>query len=584
MIIPNNKKILVTTGLQETWGKGFDEILFLGAWCRSYSNKDFMQSSQSKTIKYHWSNRTKLRNDYSYLEILFERCLSELAESLNTYHNTNYSLRYWRIILGPWLLSYVSVLWDRWESLRVAFETEEFDYTISMSLNAERLTPFDFMNWDKLIINDVWNHHLFNEIIEFEYKDRVDINSLDYFQSYDLNKNNQNKFNYKNKLINLVDWIFGKFQKNYKVIFVSSYFSLPNLVRLSLKLKQLPRVYSIFFQNIELDGNFQKKRDLRFNLKTNNIFEEFLSKNIKEQIPIAYVEGYKTYVKKISKMNLKGEIIFTANAHLTNDIFNIWCAKKVEEGAKLFISQHGGGLKSEMTVFRHQEKIADKMIVWHKPLESSHVQLTANKLINIKEIASKRKELTIVGYEAKVYTNRAQSGPKADGVKDDFLQKIEFCNALSSEVYKYLRVRSRSHGSGFFNSGLRYRDELGVDKISTHSSLYKAFRCSKVIVCTYPQTTFSEAIRSGVPTILIISEHLWEFEQSFLSLIKELKDNKIIFTCPQEAAKHINNIWESPDLWWKEVRVKGARQKYIDLCCKKSDDWVSEWTTFFKTA
>ena len=107
------------------YDSGADEIVFLGAWCRSYSNKDFMQSSQSKTIKYHWSNRTKLRNDYSYLEILFERCLSELAASLNTYHNTNYSLRYWRIILGPWLLSYVSVLWDRWESLRVAFETED---------------------------------------------------------------------------------------------------------------------------------------------------------------------------------------------------------------------------------------------------------------------------------------------------------------------------------------------------------------------------------------------------------------------------------------------------------------------------
>ena len=91
MIIPNNKKILVTTGLQETWGKGFDEIVFLGAWCRSYSNKGFMKSSQSKTVKYHWSNRTKLRNDYSYLETLFERCLLELASSLNNYHNKNYS-------------------------------------------------------------------------------------------------------------------------------------------------------------------------------------------------------------------------------------------------------------------------------------------------------------------------------------------------------------------------------------------------------------------------------------------------------------------------------------------------------------
>ena len=62
-----NKTILVTTGLKETWGKGSDNIIFLGAWCKSYVNKDYMQSSQSKIVKYHWSSRTKLRNDYRYL-------------------------------------------------------------------------------------------------------------------------------------------------------------------------------------------------------------------------------------------------------------------------------------------------------------------------------------------------------------------------------------------------------------------------------------------------------------------------------------------------------------------------------------
>ena len=576
-----NKTILVTTGLKETWGKGFDNIIFLGSWCKSYANKDYMQSSQSKIIKYHWSSSTKLRNDYRYLEALFERSLIELASSLNAYHNKNHSLRYWRIILGPWLLSFVSVIWDRWESLRVAFEREKFDLTISIPLEAERLIPINFKNWDKLIIDDLWNHHLFNKIIEFNYKDRVKVETLAFGGSYELNSINQTEFNFKQKLINLVDWIFGKFQKNYKVILVSSYFSLPNLVRLSLKLRQLPRVYSIFFQNIELDENLKTKRDLKFNIEPTNLFEEFLTENITEQIPIVYLEGYKTYLKKISKIDFNSQIIFTANAHLSNDIFNLWCAKKVEEDAKLFISQHGGGLKSEMTVFRHQEKIADKMIVWHKPLEGSHVQLAANKLIKIQQKKLKRKELTIFGYEAKIYTNRAQSGPKAEGVKDDFLQKMKFCNELSSEVNEYLRVRSSSHGPGFFNSGLRYREALGVDKISTHSSLYEALKYSKVVVCTYPQTTFSEAMRSGIPTILIYSEHLWEFEQSFHSLIKQLKENKIIFTCPKEAAKHINSIWENPNLWWKDIGVSEARQNYIDLCCKKSDDWVSEWTTFF---
>ena len=221
------------------------------------------------------------------------------------------------------------------------------------------------------------------------------------------------------------------------------------------------------------------------------------------------------------------------------------------------------------------------MAVWHMPLEDCHVQLPANKLISIPQKSIYRKELTIVGYEAKIYTNRAQSGPKAEGVMDDFLQKLEFCNDLSPEAYQNLRVRSSSYGSGFFNSGLRYRDELGVGKISSHSSLRKAFKYSKIIVCTYPQTTFSEAMIFGVPTILILSENFWEFDDNFNDLIKQLKDNKIIFTCSKEAAIHINSIWEDPELWWGRIETYEARQNYISLCCKKSDKWVDEWATFF---
>ena len=584
MIFSENSKknkILATTGLQETWGNQMERIIFLGAWCHSYQNKDSLELNLSKIIKYHWLNREKLRIDYIYLEKLFERALIELVSSLNKYHNTDYSIRYWRIVLGPWLLSYVSVLWDRWESIRVAFDQENFDSTNSYLLDAEKLIPINFTNWDELIIDDLWNHHIFNEIINFGFRDKVKVNRLPYSGAYYLNKIQNKKNNYRHKILNLIDWLFEKLQKNYKIIFVSSYFSLSNLVKLCIRLKQLPRIHSIFSKYIDLE-NIEINRDCRFNLRATNLFEEFFKKNIINHMPIAYLEGYDSYNTKISEIKCNSQAIFTANAHLHNDIFNLWCAKKVEGGSKLFLSQHGGGIKSEMTIFRHQEKIADKMIVWHKPLEQIHIQLTANKLINLSKKNIYRKYLTIVGYEPKTYTNRAQSGPKGEGVNDDFLQKLEFCNSLSMQIYDSIKVRSRSNGPGFFNSEFRYRDALGVDKISSHSSLYKAFKHSKIIVCTYPQTTFSEAMNSGAPTILIYSEGFWEFHESFLELIEQLKESQIIFTCPKKAAVHINNIWENPELWWNKSETFKVRQNYIQMCCKTNDNWINEWASFFK--
>ena len=47
------------------------------------------------------------------------------------------------------------------------------------------------------------------------------------------------------------------------------------------------------------------------------------------------------------------------------------------------------------------------------------------------------------------------------------------------------------------------------------------FDNSKIIVCTYPETTFLEAMYSGVPTILLYKRDCWETATKFDDLIKE---------------------------------------------------------------
>tara|TARA_B100000795_G_C22804503_1_gene443970 strand:+ start:2204 stop:3967 length:1764 start_codon:yes stop_codon:yes gene_type:complete len=573
-------KLLVTTGLNQTWGQK-ESLILLGQWCKSYDNINLTNTREYVTIDYHWNNNTKFRKDYDYLEGLFERVLTTLVVSLNNFHKTKYSKRYWRIILGPWLLSYVSVLWDRWENIRVAFEAQNFDSTIGIILNSDKLVAENFDNWSQLIINDLWNHHIYNEIIDFHYKEKVNFQYLTYSGIYPSKKLIRNASSYKQTFITLIDRLFGKIQKNYKVIFVTSYFSLFNLIRISLKLKQLPRLHTVFSKVIDVPSGPKSRSIIDFNLNINNPFEEYLKINIAEQIPKSYLESYRNFNKEADLISCDGDLIFTANDHLRNDLFNVWCAGKVEQGKKLVIGQHGGGIKSDLTVFRHQEKIANKMIVWHKPLEDIHVQLPPSKLINIQKKKTYKSELTIVGYEPQIYTSRAQSGPKGDGILDDFLQTLKFCHYLSDEAQDSIRVRSNSHGQGFFNSGLRYKNELGEDKISNHIDLYEAYNHSKIIVCTYPQTTFSEALNFNIPTILLCNEDVWEIDKNFHSLVSELKRNKIFFTTPEEASKHINCIWSNPELWWNKIETKKARDKFLEICGRTSKNWASEWTDFF---
>ena len=87
---------------------------------------------------------------------------------------------------------------------------------------------------------------------------------------------------------------------------------------------------------------------------------------------------------------------------------------------------------------------------------------------------------------------------------------------------------------------------------------------SKLIIVTYPQTAFSEAMYSNTPTILIIKKDHWQFSESALHIFNILKENKIAFENFNDAKNHINEYWNEMDVWWKRKNVQFARKKFLE--------------------
>ena len=132
----NLKNILVTTPIESTWGKD-EKIIFLGEWCKKFSRRHVLLNRHHSTLDYHWRDRVKLDKDHAYLFNLYEKVLRKLSRSLNSFHSTNHSLRYWRIIVGPWLLNYLSVLFDRFSSISRLddFDEEIIQFLTNYGLN-----------------------------------------------------------------------------------------------------------------------------------------------------------------------------------------------------------------------------------------------------------------------------------------------------------------------------------------------------------------------------------------------------------------------------------------------------------------
>ena len=56
-----------------------------------------------------------------------------MAQQLNEIHRVSYNTKFWQIIIGPWLLTFISAAWDRFESLRKAMEIYKIDKVITQN-------------------------------------------------------------------------------------------------------------------------------------------------------------------------------------------------------------------------------------------------------------------------------------------------------------------------------------------------------------------------------------------------------------------------------------------------------------------
>ena len=145
------ERILITTPIENTWPNNNEPVLFLGEWCKLHPKKHIWIDRDSQVAPYHWDDRSKLYKDYLTLIELYEKILIELTEKLNSIHGVDYSIRYWRIIVGPWLMAFIPVVFDRWSSLEKATSSYNISKTFVVDYGELESIPQDQLNFEYLI-------------------------------------------------------------------------------------------------------------------------------------------------------------------------------------------------------------------------------------------------------------------------------------------------------------------------------------------------------------------------------------------------------------------------------------------------
>ena len=106
---------------------------------------------------------------------------------------------------------------------------------------------------------------------------------------------------------------------------------------------------------------------------------------------------------------------------------------------------------------------------------------------------------------------------------------------------------------------------------------------AKIIVCTYPASTFSEAMASGIPTILLFNPSYYERNPVCDELLSEMINVNIIFYNHNDAARHLNKYWHDLGSWWFSPETVLVRKKFLAVAFGKENDWLDRWASIVST-
>lgn len=561
------RKTLVTTAIESTWPKS-GKVLFLGDWCHIYDRAYLLKNLEWDLTQYHWNDREKLYLDYKYLKSQYERYLKIVSKQLNIIHATNYSNDYWRILIGPWLESFIHILFDRWTMLDKSLQDHSIYECNILNNDLNNLIPSDMNNFNSKITGDDWNEAIYGELLLNFFSESIDLNIIkpDKINVQSLERKHSTlSYKIKSTLISLLDSLSKLSSRDDDIFLISLSIPKWSELKLHLCLGQIPKFWRIpKLNHSKLD---MKMRDWKLNLDNSDEFDQILTYMIPRHIPKVYLEGYD--IMKIQVSNLswpkKPKAIFTSTIS-NDDIVKAWIAEKKEMKAPLVLRQYGGvfGISAFFPIEDHIYKIVDKYLSWGWVDKSNeNVEPLGNLRWLDKKVSYNPKGLALlVEWTTPRYCYTARAAPLSSQWTAYFDNQIRFISALPNLLQQKLLIRLMpiDHQRCQKERWAKSFPDIAID--DCNESIFNLIKKSRVYISTYNATTFLESLAWNVPTIIFWDPKFNELSERAFYDFELLRSVGIFHETPESAALQLIKIWDDIDLWWKSEKVQSNRKVF----------------------
>jgi putative transferase (TIGR04331 family) len=580
---------LITTADQRFW-KTDDSILFLGEWCKLFSQRRVWEKLDYKVLPYHWDNREKLYHDYLSLDRLIEEVLRQMTVLLNEIHGVDRSLRYWRIIIGPWLNYFIPVVFDRFQSVLAAIGCGRVTNTLICRDDLTKWLPNSFPDFLESYIKDDYNHYLYSRIIEYTEGIPSEITDTE-----DERKNikHPNGGCAQTVIKNLVRLTGNLIPNNFnRIVLISTYLNNLDLVKLQLSLKQIPYLSPPNGDMPVFNVDLEKRAQLTLR-SLHDDFGQILAKMVMKQFPLNYLEGYsQMHSLALRTYPQNPNVIFTANAYFGNEIFKFWAAHYADQGIKFVGTQHGGlyGAARCYSDEDHELKIYDRYYTWGwKSDTSMNIKpMPSLKLSKIKDNKEeiypiKNGKILMVMANFPRYHYHMYSIPfAATGMTQYYNFQFAFCKTLPDEIKKRILVRLFGHDYDWSQNERWKHEHPDIECYMGKKTLLKQLKECCLCIVTYNATSLLETFSLNFPTLLLWDPKHWELRPSAQPYYKKLHKAGILYYTPESAAARVSEIYQDPISWWWQSEIQNAKNDFCDQFAKTSGNCLNEWVKEFR--
>jgi len=568
---------LITTADERTWPKE-QPVVFLGEWCRLHNRKTAWESLDAEVVPYHWDHRKKLNRDYHYLQGLYEELLQELAERLNDIHGVEYSLRYWRILVGPWLGYFVQMLFDRWTMIEQAVRDKSIIGVRVLETPPERMVPNDMRHFWRLFVGDLWNETIYGQLLQGWTA--VPIEKIQPSEAEGSARSRDPVplgSRWLKRKLEAATWIISQvLTRETDVFFIATYLPIQQDFRLQWSLGQLPKRWRSLAAP-EADVVWAKRR-WQMTEPTGEGFPSIVRRMIPRHIPTLYLEGYGALQAccNVLPWPKKPRLIFTSNAYGSDDVFKAWAAAKVEAGAPLVGGQHGGSYGVARWNFNedHECAISDAWLSWGWKDEGN----PKVKPVGYLKLSRRRLGWDPNGYALMVGMTMPRTShfmlsvPVAGQWLSYFEDQCGFVTALPESLRGRLLVRlfSKDYGWCQEQRWLERFPQIQLDEglVPIRSLIEK----SRLYISTYNATTFLDSMTMDIPTVMFWNPKHWELRYSAIPYFEDLKRVGLFHETPRSAARHVAAIWDDVEVWWNSPMVRDALVRFKNRFCHSPND------------